>query len=181
MITRRRFVTTPTILALDLSLNGTGMAYRDGWDIVTRRVTVKKLRGLARLAYVSQQVSEVMEENGTDTIVVEDYAMGIGRGGGMTFTIGELGGVIKLLAYDKGMRVVLVSPATLKKFVTGKGNAKKDAMAEHALRRWGHTFDTDDECDAYCLYRLGEQYFSRRRGDSVDWSKLQTEKRSDSI
>ncbi len=169
------------LLALDLSLNGTGMAYRDGFGVATtERITVKKLRGLARLSYVSEKVADAISYYGIDTVIVEDYAMGVGRGG-MTFTIGELGGVIKMLAYERGMSVVLVSPATLKKYVTGKGNSLKEAMAEHALRRWGHSFNSEDECDAYCLLMLGERYFSGRRGPAIDWSTLRTERRSDSI
>lgn len=47
----------------------------------------------------------------------------------------------------------IVSPGEIKKFVTGKGNAKKDLMLLKVYKKWGEEFDDDNLCDAYCLAR----------------------------
>lgn len=51
-----------------------------------------------------------------------------------------------------------VPPAELKKWTTGKGNAKKSAMVEAVARRFGRRIDDEDEADAYALlqYALAE-------------------------
>ena len=48
-----------------------------------------------------------------------------------------------------------VPPTQLKKFVTTKGNAKKEQMLLHTFKRWGIEFADNNLCDAYCLARWG--------------------------
>lgn len=49
-------------------------------------------------------------------------------------------------------------PSTLKKWTTGRGDAKKPAMLEAVERRWKRRCDTADEADAFALlqYTLAE-------------------------
>ena len=47
------------------------------------------------------------------------------------------------------------SPAEIKKFATGKGNASKDAMVK-AVRGWGHDVEDDNQADSVALLRLHE-------------------------
>lgn len=48
-----------------------------------------------------------------------------------------------------------VAPASVKKFAAGKGNADKMAVALASQKRWGVTFETSDEFDAYVLAVIG--------------------------
>ena len=57
--------------------------------------------------------------------------------------------------YKREKAVVEVPPSTLKKFVTGKGNAKKDQMMLAIYKRWGTEFDNNDAADAYALAQYG--------------------------
>ena len=50
---------------------------------------------------------------------------------------------------------MLVPPTVLKKFVTGKGNSKKDEMRLGAYKRWAFEDKSDDVVDAYCLAQMG--------------------------
>jgi hypothetical protein len=44
---------------------------------------------------------------------------------------------------------------TLKKFVLpSAGSLQKNRVALESYKRWGVTFDTDDECDAHALAQL---------------------------
>jgi len=47
----------------------------------------------------------------------------------------------------------IMTPQELKKFVTGKGNSKKDLMLLQVYKKWGEEFSCDDLADAYGLAR----------------------------
>jgi crossover junction endodeoxyribonuclease RuvC len=47
-----------------------------------------------------------------------------------------------------------VAATTLKKFATGKGNAKKEQVIGHVQKNWNQLFSTSDEADAFVLYRM---------------------------
>jgi Holliday junction resolvasome RuvABC endonuclease subunit len=61
----------------------------------------------------------------SDKIAIEDYAF---AAKGMTFTMGENTGLLKLKLWKAGLNFELVSPPSLKKFAAGKGNSNKDQM-----------------------------------------------------
>lgn len=91
-------------------------------------------------------------------VVMEGYSMAA-RAGRLA-DLGELGGVLKVALWDAGYReedgtLVVVPPAQLKKFATGRGNADKAAVVSAVVRRWRVDVNTDDEADAYALARLG--------------------------
>jgi crossover junction endodeoxyribonuclease RuvC len=77
---------------------------------------------------------------------------------GRAHSIAEFGALVRAALYEgfaTRPTLVEVPPATLKKFVTGKGNAPKDLMRVEAYKRWGVEFKTNDEVDAYGLARMG--------------------------
>lgn len=59
------------------------------------------------------------------------------------------------LFYSENTTVYEVQPTCLKKFVTGKGSSQKEEMRLGAYKYWGVEFKTNDEVDAYGLYRFG--------------------------
>ena len=71
-------------------------------------------------------------------------------------TLVEIGTVIRREFYIRGIPWYDVPPTVLKKWVTGKGNAKKPDMAMAALDKWGFALTQDDIVDAYCLARILE-------------------------
>lgn len=81
-----------------------------------------------------------------------------GSKGAATVTLGEYGGVLRKTLLDAGMEIVEVAPSTLKKFVAGKGNAKKTNIASISTKLWGVVFDDEDEYFAHGLWRLGLAY-----------------------
>lgn len=53
--------------------------------------------------------------------VIEGYAMGAKT---HTHDLGEAGAMLKTAVYEAGIDLLIVPPATLKKFITGSGNSK---------------------------------------------------------
>ena len=68
----------------------------------------------------------------------------------------EMIGVLKDLCIELGVEVANYAATEIKKFATGKGNAKKPDMIA-AAQALGYTPEDDNEADAIHLYRLAIQ------------------------
>lgn len=69
-----------------------------------------------------------------DKIFIEGYSY---SSRGQVFQIGENTGVLKHFLYESGLVFDVIPPTVIKKFTTGKGNAKKDAMYSAWLNETG--------------------------------------------
>lgn len=150
------------VLGIDPSLSSTGFSYRFDGELYTGRIESKKLTGPARLKYIRDRMAEVLDVAQPSYIGYEDYAMSMRAHN--AFHLGELGGVLRLLIWERGIDVLLVSPAGLKKAVVGKGNAdkgKKDKpeMREAIASKFGYDLRQNDEADAFALMALAEIRF----------------------
>lgn len=116
-----------------------------------------------RFTTLTNFCSEFIESWGVpDYVAMEDYAMG--SHSGMNFTIGEATILTKLAVYNTGCKFRLYSPTLIKKYATGKGNAKKEDM-QKAYSILGESYlDLDklpinknpreDIVDAYWIMKL---------------------------
>lgn len=111
-----------------------------------------KIRGVQRLSWFRKNLISEVEEFAPQLVVIEGYAYAKGNS---AHQIGELGGVLRLALLDLGVSYIEVAPSKLKKFVTGKGNAPKDAMMIEAFKRFKVDVPTSDECDAATLALFG--------------------------
>jgi hypothetical protein len=65
------------------------------------------------------------------------------------------GDINSVIPYPEHLRRPLqIPPMTLKKYATGKGNAKKQEMLMQMYKRWGVEFNNDNAADSYALARL---------------------------
>ena len=67
----------------------------------------------------------------------------------------EVGTVLRYCLFLKNYSYIEVPPTSLKKFVTGKGNVKKEMMLKEVYKRWKIDCDTNDEADAVGLAYMG--------------------------
>ena len=107
--------------------------------------------GFKRLHLLSQSFRNMLEEWKPDVISIEAYAYGNKH---TLVTLVEVGTLLRKTIYDSKIPWYEVTPNTLKKYVTGKGTAKKTDMAASVLSRWGFSSKSDDVVDAYALARL---------------------------
>lgn len=111
-------------------------------------------------------------------IYIEGYAFGAK---GVIFNIGENGGVLKNKIWNKypTTKINILSPSTVKKFATGKGNSDKVAMHRAFVLETGIKLENhfgvnpgdspiSDIIDAYYIAKLGfEQSQIVQKDDSI--------------
>lgn len=120
-----------------------------------------------RLVSIREWFTDWLESEfrrGLDLVLMEGYSFGskVGRE-----QAGELGGLVRMVIYDvTGSHPLVVPPPSLKKFVTGAGNAKKNVMLLHVHKRWGVEFSDDNQADAFSLEKFGEAYLWHQSGIS---------------
>jgi hypothetical protein len=132
---------TPRILGLDLSITATGYALPDGQTSTFKSPG----RGDWRLVAIKNVIAGYSDA--VDVAVIEDLPTHA-KSAGIT---GMVHGAVRTVLMEAGIPYVLVTPATLKAYATGKGNADKTAMAIAALKRAGREFGDDNQCDAAWL------------------------------
>ena len=168
------------VLGLDPSLNNTGFAYYSDDGLVTGRITVTTLRGVQRLAYVSREFNKILVKSRANLLAIEGYAFGYGRAAkGRVVDIGELGGILKLIAFRSGVDILIVPPASLKQFATGNGRADKKLIAKSIKQEYGLSFRSDDEADAFVLLQIGSIRENTRRQRKYDAIRLNALKNSE--
>ena len=116
--------------------------------------------GIERLVDIRQWLIDtldyVSENHGITDIAMEGSVLASHS----ALVLGELAAVVKMAIYDyfgedENCRYPLkVPPMTLKKYASGKGNAKKQEMLMQIYKRWGIEFNDDNAADAYALGRL---------------------------
>ncbi len=143
------------ILGLDISLTNTGWVIYDinKLKVVSCGTIKSKKKNVIRLYDIRKQLKEIIEKYKIDVSILEGYAFNPNHG--RSFSIGELGGTIKLLLFYKRKYYYIVSPSSLKKFATGKGNSPKTLIYKEVYKKWNVEFDTEHEVDAFVLAKIG--------------------------
>lgn len=109
----------------------------------------------ARYAHFLAAILPELKADEASLILIEGYAY---SRQGSVIALAEFGGVLRDALLDTGVQVEECPPTTLKKFATGKGGgngADKLGVSLAIQKRYGVTFQTSDEFDAYGLARLG--------------------------
>lgn len=139
----------PRIIGLDLSLTATGYALPDG-----QTGTFKgPWKGDWRLVAIRTAVAG--HADSVDLAVLEGPVVRSSA----AVAIGMVHGAVRTALMELGVPYVIIPPATLKAYATGKGNADKTAMAIAALKRAGREFADDNQCDAWWLRAAGLDWY----------------------
>jgi crossover junction endodeoxyribonuclease RuvC len=146
------------IVALDLSLTATGFACSDGRSGV---LEPKKLSGMERLAWILDRIVDLTID--ADVIVIEAYqGFSYASKGTTSQDLAGLGTLVRFTLFELHRATVDIAPASLKKFATGKGNAKKPDMLMAAVKQLDWNGSTNDNViDALSLARDGARPLHR--------------------
>jgi len=114
-----------------------------------------KTKGVIRATDIAQEVIDFCDKHKPKLVVIEGYAFGNKF---TLVTMVEIGTMIRYKLQGgsqiKSYHWIELQPTALKKFVTGKGNSKKDMMMKEVYKKWGFE-GTDNECDAVGLAMYG--------------------------
>jgi Holliday junction resolvasome RuvABC endonuclease subunit len=153
-------VTADVILGLDMSLKSPGWARYNvaTGELESGFVDIEKMKitGMDRIRFLRDMVIELADIEGKSVFAfIEGYSFASrGRAG---LSLAELGGAVRIGLSDLNVRFYEIPPASLKKYVTGKGKGSdKAVMLKELLKRFGHDIDQNDEGDAVALVELGK-------------------------
>lgn len=138
------------VVGLDLSITATGCTHPDG-ETETWKYHAK--HGDRRLRFIADEVQALALQR-PDLVVIEDLPTHA-HGAGIT---GMVHGAARCELLRAEIPYALVTPATLKKYATGKGNADKTAMALALYKRTGLELADDNQVDAFWLRAAGLQH-----------------------
>lgn len=145
------------IVGIDQSANHSGVTVLadDGKLLEQSLIEPKTLRDAERLAYIREHLSVVLDRySDIHLTVLEGYSYGSTS---KKFILGEVGGIVKLCLYDRGIQLYAAAPVQLKKFATGSIRADKTDIKHAVFTKWGIDLDDDNLADSYALARIGLQ------------------------
>ena len=168
-------------MGLDLSLTSTGYSCGD-----TNGVIASKLTGVERLIEISENIIKTILNLNVDIVLIEGYSFA--SRSGQAFSIGELGGVVRVAIKKIDKPYIEIPPTCRAKFATGRGNASKNEVISAISARtgivWGNP-GADDKCDAWILEQMGLSYLGLSEHkwpdvnlsalEKVDWGVLKKE------
>jgi crossover junction endodeoxyribonuclease RuvC len=146
---RRR--TRVTIVAFDLSLTGTACATFTSTGILAEVLDTSNERGFPRIDKIVAFIDSQIEN--ADRILIEDFSYN-SRGNAILEQAG-LQYIVRYVLWKSGHRFTLVAPATLKKFVTGKGKGGKEIVIKELFKNFGFDASDNNEADAVGLLYIG--------------------------
>ena len=112
--------------------------------------------GPERLNIIYDKFRSILGDLTVDAVAIEGYAMG---GNGKTFSLGELGGVLRLACNQDKLPLIEVPPTSLKKFITGKGNNPKTVVLKDLYKKYNLDINDDNDGDAAALALACFAYF----------------------
>ncbi len=150
---RRTKPISPCYMGIDLSLRGTGVIIIQGDSIVEQALIKTTPKELIedRIIHIGKEIRRIWAKYTISGINIEGLAFGA-RGQRM-FELSGLHYHIRIRFANRKIDFMVTPPTTVKKWITGKGNANKEVMLMKVFKKYGEEFLDNNLCDAYCLAR----------------------------
>lgn len=169
-------------LGVDPSTTRTGIAVsemRKGKFVVLYTASLTSDgTGMARAIELASDVLGIIQRYKPGLVSIEGYAFGNKFS---LATLVELGTLIRYAVLTSNLDYIAPSPTTLKKFVTGAGNTKKNKMILEVYKRWGIEAANDDVADAIGLSAMGLAYVGEMAVNKTGKEALATTKKTVAI
>jgi crossover junction endodeoxyribonuclease RuvC len=145
-------------IGIDPSYSSTGLIILNDDAKIVKQETYKfNKKGVDtedRLIMVKEKlIDPVINLHDGDIIKVCMEGPSYSSKGSHVLQMGALNFFIRYWFRVGGVDITILTPNELKKFVTGKGNCKKDLILLKVFQKWGIEFTCDDLADAYGLAR----------------------------
>ena len=158
-------------IGIDQSITNTGIVFLNSPDnYKSFLVKGKGSKSLDKIIYITRIINDLITKVKSSDTPVECIVL---EGGsydspGKLFSLGQISGAlisILCLSFPQA-RLIEVPPSSLKKFISGYGNASKETVMKAINKKYNIMFKNDNEADAYALalygYRLITNVFIHR-------------------
>ncbi len=137
-------------------MTGTGVVrLEEGGHYRSQLIKTKAVKDTVAEVKRLQHIRDEIKLDGIDLALIEGFSYAT-RNTTSLIQLGALNYLVRERLVLTGVDFVIVAPTTLKKFVTGKGNAPKDLMLLETYKRYKVDITNDNIADAYGLARIGE-------------------------
>lgn len=130
----------------------TGLVIIDKLGVWSKEITTTIEDDPERFMDIADQIKKHIFVD--DVICIEGFSYG-SKGAGVSTQYG-IGWLIRAELIRNGYSYFEVSPSSLKKFATGKGNSAKDAMVLPIYKHWGFEHPSDNVRDAFVLAKIAQ-------------------------
>ena len=157
----------PMFVGVDPSYNGFGIVVLDkDAKIVEQRLLISdsKKEVEERILELEDGFSFIPNIVCLHSVYIEGPSFS--SNGLFALQMGALHYYFRFFLLKKKCKYKIIPPTSLKKFITGRGTAKKELMLLKVYKKWGIEFSDNNLCDAYSLARFALEYFKSNTGES---------------
>lgn len=146
-------------LGADLSLTATGVVVledgkiKDQLSIKSSKTGKKPIDEIKRLQGIVKELMEVVDKHKPEVVGIEGIAF-MSRN---TTSLAQLAGLNYMVRNElvkRDIPFLIIAPTSLKKYITGAGNASKDIMMLETYKRYHVSILDNNICDAYGLAQV---------------------------
>lgn len=119
--------------------------------VTARLIDASKYKEGQRLNQIFLTIKQLVGDLKIEQAALEGYSYGSTH---RAQDLGEVGGIVRLALTQLEIPYAVVAPTSLKKYVTGRGDADKEHMMAAVKSKWGIVIPQDDIADAYGLAHL---------------------------
>jgi Holliday junction resolvasome RuvABC endonuclease subunit len=120
-------------------------------DPFTEMRRIKTILGKIRGLIIGECAPKPLTRAGL--VVIEGFSFGSMNT--QAHKIGGLGYLVRYMVWRHEIPYLIVSPAEVKKFATGKSKAEKSLILKQTLKVWKVDLNDDNEADAFVLTMIG--------------------------
>lgn len=150
------------VIGIDPSLTSTGVVVIEDGVVIEQRAILSRpskektpTDEAVRLMKIRDAIRDlVMMDKKPDIVLVEGLAF-TARNTSALVQLAGLNYYIREILIQAKIPFVIVSPTSLKKFATGKGNVDKNVIMMEVYKRWEFSPENSDVSDAFVLAQIG--------------------------
>ena len=154
----------PLFVGIDHSFNGSGIIILDKDACIVESILYKSKgeNDIEKLVDIESRISFIPNIISLNRVYIE--APSISSKGANALQMGALHYMIATFLFKNNITFKAIEPTKLKKFVTGKGNSKKELMLLNVYKKWGVEFNDNNLADAYSLARMALEDWKTQTG-----------------